>query len=68
VPTSPDAQRIRVVAKISAENPTVDNISFLEPEAIIELIKQTKESAKTHFFFLATEETHRLMGAQYATE
>ena len=67
-PTTPDAQLVRVVAKISAESPAVNDVSFLEANAILAAVKQAKEVAKSHFFDFATEQTHALMGAQYAAD
>lgn len=67
-PTTPNADRVRVVAKISAENPSVNDVSFLEPDAILKAVERAKESAKTHFFDFATDQTHAEMGAEYASD
>lgn len=67
-PTTPNADTVRVVAKISAENPSVNGISFLESDAILNAVERAKESAKTHFFDFATDRTHAAMGAQYASD
>ena len=62
-----DEGRISVLTTVTAER-DAEKYSFKDKEAILATVLQAKESAKDGFFSVATDETHTLMGAQYASE
>jgi uncharacterized protein (TIGR04255 family) len=61
-------QQLRVQTKVVAERRGIEEYSFKDSERILEDLLRAKEAAKAMFFDFATEETHRLMGAQYASD
>jgi hypothetical protein len=65
-PTVP--QQVRVRTKVEAQVPVVNDCSFVEKAKLMVLLAEAKEAAKTVFFDIATDETHRIMGAQYARD
>ncbi len=58
-------QLIQVRTKVEAHRPIVGDCLFVEKDKLTTLLKEAKEAAKSVFFDIATDETHRIMGAQY---
>jgi hypothetical protein len=62
---SPDERGpITVTTRVFAERRGTPNLSWTSLDDIAALIREVKEVAKAAFFGFATEETHRIMGAQ----
>lgn len=61
-------QQVRVRTKVEAHVPVVSDCSFVEKAKLLALLAEAKEAAKTVFFDIATDETHRIMGVQYARD
>jgi hypothetical protein len=69
VDSGPDEDKpVRVRTKVVAERSGIDAYSFKDSELILEELFRAKQAAKAMFFDFATEETHKLMGAQYASD
>ena len=65
-PESPVSDDVVVTTRVEAHKVIEDECSFENDEKIMEIIGDMKESAKSVFFDLATDETHQIMGARYA--
>ena len=63
-----DGLQLQVQTKIVAERRSVAEGSLKDQASILAELVRAKEAAKAMFFDLATDETHRLMGAQYAPD
>ncbi|MBI4749173.1 MAG: hypothetical protein HY774_11840 [Acidobacteria bacterium] len=59
---------LQVQTKIFAERQCKINCSFKDKELILQEIAHVKEIAKATFFDFATDETHQLMEAHYASD
>lgn len=64
---SPDTGRITVRTKVEAQKRTEQDFPFTDKAKLLYEIGKAKAAAKEVFFDLATEQTHKLMGAQYAS-
>jgi len=64
-PESPEPGHISVVTKVEADKPIDNECSFEEKDKILDYVRKAKEAAKSVFFDLATDETHKIMGAKY---
>ena len=64
-PDSPESDHITVVTKVEANKPIDNECSFEEKDKILDYVSEAKEAAKSVFFDLATDETHKIMGAKY---
>lgn len=62
-----DLDRLLVTTKVSAEFAVPGPLFLDEPERIRTHVHRAKEAAKRVFFEIATDSTHSLMGAQYAS-
>ena len=61
-------QQLQVQTKVVAERRSAEEGSFKDQERILAELLSAKEAAKAMFFDLATDETHHIMGAQYASD
>lgn len=66
-PEAPDTGRITVRTKVEAQKRAELDFPFTDKEKLLNEIGRVKAAAKEVFFDLATEQTHKLMGAQYAS-
>jgi uncharacterized protein (TIGR04255 family) len=62
-----EGRQLQVQTKVVAERRGTDEHSFKDQESIFAELLRAKEAAKAMFFDFATEETHRIMGAQDAS-
>ncbi len=60
--------QLQVQTKIVAERRSAEEGSLKDQASILAELVSAKEAAKAMFFDLATDETHRIMGAQYASD
>lgn len=62
---SPTAEHpvVQVVTKVAAERRGLEDISFANKPALVDLVVAAKEAAKETFFGFATPDTHAIMGA-----
>lgn len=67
-PILDEAKQLQVQTKIVAERRGLEELSFKDRDSIFDEILKAKEAAKVMFFDFATEETHNIMGAQYASD
>ncbi len=65
MPHPTNKSQLMVSTKIEGQKSIGEDLTFEEPDKIIENIFVTKEAAKAVFFDLATDETMKLMGAIY---
>jgi hypothetical protein len=63
-----EGPQLQVQTKIVAERRSVEEGSLKDHASILAELVNAKEAAKAMFFDLATDETHRIMGAQYASD
>lgn len=67
-PDGPDSGRVIVRTKVEAQKRIDQDHLFTDKGALLNQIATVKAVAKNVFFDLATEETHKIMGAQNATD
>lgn len=62
-----DPEALLVTTKVAAEIVALSPLFLDDPNTIRTHVHRAKETAKQIFFEIATESTHRLMGAQYVS-
>lgn len=67
-PVLGEDQQLQVQTKVVAERRSIEELSLKDRDNILDEILKAKEAAKVMFFDFATEETHDIMGAQYASD
>jgi hypothetical protein len=63
-----EGRQLQVQTKIVAERRGIEECSFKDKDKILVELLRAKKAAKSMFFDFATEETHKIMGAQYASD
>ena len=66
-PVLADARQVELRTMVEAQTPLDEAHTFLGHGELLDIIMTTKDIAKDVFFDLATETTHEIMGARYAT-
>ena len=66
--TLDESKQLQVQTKVVAERKGIEECFFTDQDRILAEILKAKEAAKVMFFDFATEETHNIMGAQYASD
>jgi hypothetical protein len=64
-PESPEPEHIAVATTVEASKSTDTECSFEEKDKILNYVRKAKGVAKSVFFDLATDETHKIIGAKY---
>ena len=66
-PESPESDQIAITTKVIAYKAIEKDYSFEEKDNILDIVMDAKNAARAVFFDLATTETHKIMGAKYAS-